>query len=149
MTDDPPKDRNGVERVLARNAKPGGKRSPLYRWMRKHHDRLIAEFDEHGTNWRELVKGFAEIGLTDRNGRPPTLRGAQQTWYRVRRDVAADRARKSRDPQQAVRVTPVVRSSPTPPPAEPPPPADSAGASDQIARLVAEANQRSGRKPNG
>src|SRR5689334_4739196 len=112
MTDDKPKDENGVEMILARNARAGGKRSPLYRWMWKHHDRLVAEFDELGPNWRELLQGFIELGLTDRNGQPPKLRTAQETWYRVKRDVAAARAKKSQAPKPAAAiVTAAVRSA--------------------------------------
>src|SRR5689334_2113209 len=95
MADEKPKEENGVEKILARNAEAGGKRSPLYRWMWKHHDRLAAEFDELGTNWKALLQGFIELGLTDRNGRPPTLKGAQETWYKVRRDIAKARAKKA------------------------------------------------------
>lgn len=75
----------------ALNAIGRGKHSELYLWMRHHHSALKANFKEKGPSWQALVVVFAEEGLTDAAGNPPTLRTAQQTWYRVCREVEKGR----------------------------------------------------------
>ena len=98
VTTDAPKRRDRLARVLdALQAAAGadkGVRSPLYNWMKKNHDQLSAAFTETPPSWSALAATFGKIGLTDRDGKVPTPKGARQTWYRVRVDVAAVRKRR-------------------------------------------------------
>ena len=95
---DGPKRRDRLARVLdALQAAAGadkGVRSPLYNWLKKNHDDLSAAFAEIPPSWSALAATFGKIGLTDRDGKVPTPKGARQTWYRVRVDVAAGRKRR-------------------------------------------------------
>jgi hypothetical protein len=73
--------------------------SPLYLVMREHYEEMMAAFAGKRPNWPVLIQRFADLGIMDGNGKPPTLRGAQATWYRVKRDMerqAAEPARLSR-----------------------------------------------------
>lgn len=94
-----------LSRVLSSLEAGGNRRSPLYRWLHERHDALASGFERRrteglgGPNWAALVAEFAALGLTDGTGKAPTLRGAQQTWYRVVRDVERARSeRHTRDP---------------------------------------------------
>ena len=100
-----------------------GSRSPLYVWMREHHEALRAEFDANGPQWVTRVKAMAEAGLLDQLGKPPTVRGAQQTWYRVCRDVAAGKGAKpgSARPAPARTARPARSGQQGPDPASTPP----------------------------
>jgi hypothetical protein len=71
----------------------GTLRSPLWRWMHRNHDRLSALFEQAPPAWEVLVETFDDMGLTDRAGKKPTAETARKTWYRVRRNIAAARAR--------------------------------------------------------
>ena len=66
----------------------GDAHSPLYRWMWKHHDRLVELLATTRPDWKRLAEGFAEIGLTGADGRPMSRQAARHTWWRVRRDKA-------------------------------------------------------------
>lgn len=88
----PPRQDRRLTKVLAALRTYGGPgRSPLYRWMRRHHDTLAAAFAETPPAWGPLAAELAAVGLTDARGKPPTAASARQTWYRVRRDVALAR----------------------------------------------------------
>lgn len=90
----PPRQDRRLAKVLAALRTHGGPgRSPLYRWMRQHHDALAAAFAETPPAWEPLAAELAAVGLTDADGKPPPAAGARQTWYRVRRDVARVRER--------------------------------------------------------
>jgi hypothetical protein len=79
-----------------------GRRSKLHAWFVLEWETLRG-----GTiNWPWLMSEIAKRGLTDRNGQPPKLLTAQQTWYRVKAEM--------RERQKA--VTP---SSPPPKPIAP------------------------------
>jgi len=88
MSRPPSKDRRLVKVLTALRAHGGSARSPLYRWMHRHHDPLSAAFAEIPPAWGPLSAELAAVGLTDADGKPPTAQSARQTWYRVRRDVA-------------------------------------------------------------
>lgn len=77
--------------TLAGDPRQGG-RSRLYRWMRNHHDELIAGFAEHRPSWVLLAAEFTRLGLTDRRGVAVSAETARKTWFRVRVDVARVRA---------------------------------------------------------
>jgi hypothetical protein len=55
--------------------------------MRDNYTALKREFDLYGPRWKERAKAMAEVGLKDWDGKEPTMRGAQATWYRVVRDM--------------------------------------------------------------
>ena len=71
-----------------------GKHSPLYHWMREHHDALQAEFNLHGPQWAERAVAMGDAGLTDQTGKRPSVRNAMQTWYRVCEDLKGKGRRK-------------------------------------------------------
>ena len=88
----PPRQDRRLTKVLAALRTHGGPgRSPLYRWMRRHHDTLATAFAETPPAWGPLAAELAAVGLTDADGKPPSASSARQTWYRVRRDVALAR----------------------------------------------------------
>jgi hypothetical protein len=82
-----------VAQVLARmkagRARGRGRHSPLYRWFRTNHARLLEAFAIDAPSWASLAAALGESGLTDGDNKPPTAEGARTTWYRVRRDLAA------------------------------------------------------------
>lgn len=134
---------------IAAVARGGSGRTPLYRWLRARHDDFAALVDENRPSWKALAEGFAGLGLKAAGGRALTGETVRRTWWRVQRDVAAARARRAAPASPPV-VVPVARPAP---PSPPPPPAASAavpgGAEAALARLRAELDARSGRKPNG
>ncbi len=92
----PPGQDRRLTKVLAALRQHGGPgRSPLYRWMRRHHDALAAAFAETPPAWIPLAAEMAAVGLTDADGKPPSAASARQTWYRVRRDLARARQHQS------------------------------------------------------
>lgn len=95
MSRPPRQDRRLVKVLAALRTHGGPGRSPLYRWMRRHHDTLAAAFAETPPAWEPLASELAGVGLTDAGGKPPAAASARQTWYRVRRDVARARAHPS------------------------------------------------------
>ena len=102
-----------LETVLAAvrdHAGPG--RSPLYRWMRLRHDALLQAFTEAPPNWAIFAQTVAGLGITDAERKPPSPEVARQTWYRVRRDVSAYAARRSKLTPVLARdeIAPAVRS---------------------------------------
>ena len=142
-----------LAKVLAANRTKGGRHSPLYRWMRLHHDALAAAFESDGVSWQAVTEMLAETGLTDGSGKPPAIRRAQKAWYQVKRDVAAARAKAEAKHKPLVSIALAAATPlPSPMPCEPRPPALSppvqpaTGADDDpIARLRRTLNERSGR----
>lgn len=55
---------------------------------------------------------MGDAGLTDREGKPPTIRTAQQTWYRLKQDMARKAAKPPANPVpvRAVRVAPAAET---------------------------------------
>jgi hypothetical protein len=90
----------------------GTLRSSLWRWMHRNHDRLSALFEQAPPAWDVLVETFGGMGLTDRAGKKPSAETARKTWYRVRRNIAAARARRT-EPAPAASVSGVAFLSPT------------------------------------
>jgi hypothetical protein len=67
--------------------------SALYRWMLEHADDLERAISvANRPNWPALARTFGEAGLTDRNGNPPNPEVARQTWFKVRKALAAQAA---------------------------------------------------------
>ena len=102
-----------------------GTRSSLHQWMRANHGEMSTLLEEVRPNWRRLADAFTCMGLTDGGGRPPRPQTARQTWWRVRRAMAQGRAA----PRTEARGSPAASD-----------------AGDVLARLVAEMNERSGRR---
>lgn len=126
---------------IAEIARSGSGRSPLYRWLRSRHDAFLDLMEEERPNWKKLAEGFAEIGLLSADGKPLSPEAVRHTWWRVRRDVAGKRVK--RQPKAKPAVT-VIEEPPVPPPE--PAPAATSDAKEQLARLKAKINERSGRK---
>jgi hypothetical protein len=98
MSRPPRQDRRLVKVLAALRTHGGPGRSPLYRWMRRHHDTLATAFAETPPSWGPLAAELAAVGLTDADGKPPAAASARQTWYRVRRDVARARGQPDAKP---------------------------------------------------
>ena len=84
-------------------------RSSLSRWMRRHHDELLARLGER-PDWTALAQLFEEGGLTDRSGKPASPETARKAWQRVRKAVAEARARRPAQPP----ATPAKAPEPSP-----------------------------------
>jgi len=105
-------------------------RSRLFWWLVQNHDEIVKKAAGNRMRWQPLCVLFAEHGLTDINGRPPTPRTARETWFQARRLVAAAKARmhKQEDvpglPGQVLpsRISPDWRPVVVPPPPVRPPP---------------------------
>lgn len=69
-------------------------RNTLARWMRTHHDELLAGIDGKPIDWELYINAFARRGLKDADGNSPTKATASRTWYRIRAAVAIEQARK-------------------------------------------------------
>jgi hypothetical protein len=124
--------------VLEASREAKAKHSPLYLWMRDNYEELRAEFDLHGPRWRERHKALCDVGLKDQDDKPPTFRGAQDTWYRVVRDMEAKGGVRAAEPKpKAVRRKGEASEEK---------PALPAPRTDPMARLMVEINSRSGRK---
>lgn len=139
-------------RRIAEVARGGSGRSPLYRWLRARHDAFAELVEETRPNWKGLAKGFTELGLEGAGGRSLTAETVRRTWWRVRRDVAAARARRAKPPHPpaAVPASPPVATRAPPPPAPAAAPASPVpDGTDALARLRAEIDERSGRKRHG
>jgi len=116
----PPRQDHRLVKVLAALRTHGGPgRSPLYRWMRRHHDTLAAAFAETPPAWEPLATELAAVGLTDADGKPPAAASARQTWYRVRRDVARTHDQRSAKAAGLApgEIAPAVHAVPPPAPA--------------------------------
>ena len=135
----------------------GAGRSLLYRWMRTNHAEFARAFEAERPSWEALCAEFAEAGLIDRTGKPPSTATARKTWERVRKDVAAARTKAEAERKPLVSLSLAVTPLPSPAPCEPSPPADRPSAvsppvrratgadDDPIARLRRTLNERSGR----
>lgn len=75
---------------------PGRAHSTLFDWLYRHRAALARDFEETPPSWPHMAKIWAEAGLTDRSGKPPTGHTAGQTWRRVQQ--VAERRR----PMEAV-----------------------------------------------
>ena len=106
----------GRVRAVLRSNRRG--HSPLFLWMRAHHDDLVAELAANAPNWQQLAQVFRDEGLTDRTGKAPSAAMARLTWYRLRQAAAQAKAEAKRKPP--VTVAPIAATIPLP---SPPPPA--------------------------
>lgn len=79
-----------MERIAAA-IRGGNTRSPLYRWMRRNHDRLTEAMEGERPDWKVLTAEFAAMGLVAADARPETVR---HVWWRARQAVAKARAKR-------------------------------------------------------
>lgn len=63
--------------------------SPLFSFLRLHHDSIVAKAAGDRMNWEKLCQWFAQAGLTNVHGEIPTKDCARKTWYRVRKTISA------------------------------------------------------------
>lgn len=84
------KEREAIRAHLARSSD----RSPLFWWLLENHDWILEEADGRRLMWIELCPTFAEMGLTDRTGKPALPKTAKLTWERVRKERARVDARR-------------------------------------------------------
>jgi hypothetical protein len=103
-------------------------RSTLYLWLQDNHDPFALMLrDVVRPNWAALARKFAEHGLRDGEGNPPSAECTRQTWWKVRKTMkarAAARARRPAAPDPSARPQPVpspARPVPSPIPAAPNP----------------------------
>ena len=136
-----PKPDDGLERIAVL-ARTGNARSPLFRWLLARHDAFAALLAEGRPNWSLLAEGFTAEGLT--NGRPLTGETARRTWWKARRAHAKAEARRAAARAKAGKAPEVrmVAAERPPPAAAPERPPD---ASDGMAELRRQMDQRSGR----
>jgi hypothetical protein len=93
--------KSDMEVVKAAVLDPTGPGS-LYRWLRRHHDDVVVMLSQVSRpNWRDFAKAMADLNLKDGANNVPNSERVRQTWVKVRRDVAAYRAKKP-----AVKETP-------------------------------------------
>jgi hypothetical protein len=62
----------------------------LYGWLRARYagfQALLAESSR--PDWKRVAAGLARLGVLDGRGNPPKAETVRQTWWKVRRDVAA------------------------------------------------------------
>ena len=71
---------------------PGSRHSSLYHWMAANHDRLLEAWAGRQVRWNDACDLLVILGLTDFDGKPPTVGNAMSTWARVRKAVARARA---------------------------------------------------------
>lgn len=122
-------------------------RSPLYRWMRLHHDWFAARIADTRPDWQALAEGFsAKLGLRTADGKALNKDQVRHTWWRVRRDVRTARANRREPGTPAVRLVAPLSAGPPPPAKKPAAPQ---GGDGHMARIWAQANERSGRKADG
>jgi hypothetical protein len=123
------------------------RRSTLYMWLIDNHDTFAGVIAEAvRPNWQALAAEFGAQGYTDADGKPPSVEGARQTWWKVRKTIKARRAAAARQPppiptpraRVPAQPQPVVRSVAPPAPAVPP--------DDDLADIRA-GMARSSRKP--
>ena len=79
-------------------------RSPLFWWLKDHHDEIVAAAAGKRLQWESLRAQFEEAGLTDLTGKPPTAKTAKVTWQRVKQTVAQERARQAAEAARPKRV---------------------------------------------
>ena len=107
------------------------RRSTLYTWMLTNHDifkDVVAKAVR--PNWKALAVEFAAGGLTDADGKAPSDETTRQTWWKVRKTVAA---------RQASAIKRKVKASVEPaPPVTPPLPIRAPAALSAAGALVTD-----------
>jgi hypothetical protein len=86
------KDQQQVSALLEtmKQATGRGIRSPLYHWLRDHHDQIADAL--HRPRWVKVAAWLAGQDIRDGSGKPPSAAIARLTWRKVRADLATARA---------------------------------------------------------
>ena len=63
-------------------------RSSLFWWLFDNHAAIAQRAEGRRLDWTELCTTFCDHGLTDLDGKAPTVRTARMTWWRVRKEHA-------------------------------------------------------------
>ena len=63
-------------------------RSSLFWWLFDNHAAIAQRAEGRRFDWTELCTTFRDQGLTDLDGKAPTVRTARMTWWRVRKEHA-------------------------------------------------------------
>jgi hypothetical protein len=132
-----------ISRVRSRARRSGrGRHSGIWLFMRANHDTIAETIASDGPNWYSMADELAALGYFDRTGKPGSPSTVRVTWFRVKRFVAAERAKGRRQPaptplpgEVARCVVPVRPAEPAPivkPPVEQPAPAPSPAMSSQV-----------------
>ncbi len=82
--------RTGLDDVL-KNIVEGPQRSTLFYWLVEHHDEIAQAAAGRSIRWEPLRVRFAELGLTDGDGKPATAETSRLTWFKVRKEVLKHR----------------------------------------------------------
>jgi len=70
-------------------------RSSLFWWFLENHQWIEEQRGVHRLMWTALCPEFAELGLTDRTGKPPSPKVAKLTWERVCKEKSRIEARRA------------------------------------------------------
>lgn len=117
-----PSDPGQLSRLIASGSITAA-HSPVYLWLRRNHDGLLAQFGNTRIRWASVAATLVALGVTDANGAPPRAATIRRTWWRVRRDVALAQARSETKPHKPAVpdvVRPVAAASVGHRPASPP-----------------------------
>jgi len=79
---------------------PGGARSELSRTLRRNFHALRERIGER-PDWAALARIFAEHGVVDRNGKPPSRHALRKAWARVVRGMQEAERKRSSPPAEA------------------------------------------------
>jgi hypothetical protein len=85
-------------RTILKLIEQSEERSPLFWWMVKHHDEMVATSNGKRIRWAPFCEKAAGLGLVDTRGSPPTERNARETWLQARKAVATARERAAANP---------------------------------------------------
>lgn len=96
-------------------------RSPLDAYYEANYDDLIAWLNapaEDGKkrsriSWPAVAEVLAKYGVMDALGNPPSEETARQTWYRVRKRMAARKPARKANGHRSVEVAPMPAQEPT------------------------------------
>jgi hypothetical protein len=105
---------NALSKVLNVSNDKLKKHSKLYYWMLEHHAKLRAEFQKNGPQWPDRVRAMADAGLTDRTGKPASVKVAQNTWYAVCRAIDKERTNVTTGPASSTTTQPTAPKTATP-----------------------------------
>ena len=65
-----------LEAVMSCVREPGSRHSSLYHWMAANHDRLLEAWAGRQVRWNDACDLLVILGLTDFDGKPPTVGNA-------------------------------------------------------------------------
>lgn len=123
-------------------SRSGGRRSPLFQWMYRHHDELAEMFAEARPNWSQITEVLTSRGFTGTEGQPLQPESVRKLWHKVRQAKEKTAGRKPKGkPVGAMPVPPVMVREVSPPVSSNLTPEQQA----MMAELQQQMNKRSGR----